>query len=187
MQPPIYRCLRMWKCFLEIQPHCFTDAREMRSWNVGILTLLYFWHFHISFYFFIGGVSLAGTNMSKITLMRSDVRIVVFIKLIISLGSTIAAKWLYYIVLYGYIVIWCLYLMLCSYDRKYCEAVVNLKKVERIVSTCKRLDRLTFKHPDVGICIVPHTNTKRTRRGSGKLVLWEKKHKHPRQHWDFLL
>ena len=72
--------------------------------------------------------------------------------------------------------------MLCSYDRKYCEGAVNLKKVEQIVSTCKRLDRLTFNHPDVGICIVPHTNTKRTRRGSGKLVLLEKKHKHPRQH-----
>ena len=101
MQPPIYRCLRMWKCFLEIQPHCFTDAREMRSWNVGFLTLLYFWHFHIPFYFFIGGVSLAGTNMSKITLMRSDVyccRIFFFNKLIISLGSTIAVKWLYDIV-----------------------------------------------------------------------------------------
>ena len=64
--------------------------------------------------------------------------------------------------------------MLCSYDRKYCEGAVNLKKVEQIVSTCKRLDRLTFNHPDVGICIVPHTNTKRTRRGSGKLVLLEK-------------
>ena len=73
-----------------------------------VVGMLDFWHFYIfdtSIFHFTsssGGVSLAGTNMREITLMRFDVYCCRYFfknKLIISLGSTIEVKWLYDIVL----------------------------------------------------------------------------------------